>query len=467
MDRRFWFNGALLLTLALALTGCKGVTTRGEREARRQMSAVTGTYRPHGQKPPLPVLTANSSLSNYLAFAMLNQPKVEAAFYDWAASIERITQARSLPDPQLTFQMDIQNIVTSIMPGLMGSIPWPDKLRVGAQIASAESQARYFAFQSTVLASAFEVKRAYYQLYFLAEKIRVNQDTLDLLSELEKLARAQNEVGKVTLQDVLRAQIEQDRLKTEIANLEDSRNSLLAQFKGALGLGSDDPTPPMPGRFESTPLDLSADKLFETALAQNTRLKAMEADVRAAEASIILAKKARLPDFSLGLMADVKMSPTLYRPLGTVSLPIWRDKIAAQIAEAQANKRSAEARLSDEQIALAVDFAERSYVYREATRNLALLNDQLLPKARQSLEVARSSYLAGQIDFFNLTDTERTLLGFELDKVEAATQREVVLAELSLIIQGMPPASAPMGSGAARMNGGAQSSPKKTSSGGM
>ena len=94
-----------------------------------------------------------------------------------------------------------------------------------------------------------------------------------------------------------------------------------------------------------------------------------------------------------------------------------------------------------------MDFAERSFLYREATRNLALLNEQLLPKARQSLEVARSGYLAGQMDFFNLTDSERTLLGFELDKVEAATQREVVLAELSLIIQGMPPANAPMGSG--------------------
>ena len=465
VDRRSWVPGALLLA-ALALAGCKGLPTKGEKEARQQTQAVAADYRPHGHKPALPVLTADSSLSNYLAFAMLNQPKVEAAYYDWLASTERITQARSLPDPQFTFQMDIQNIVTSIMPGVMGSIPWPDKLRVGAQIASAESQARYFTFQSTVLASAFAVKRAYYQLYFLAEKIRVNQDTLDLLSGLEKLARAQNEVGQATLQDVLRAQIEQDRLKTEIANLQDSRNSLLAQFKAALGLRADDPTPPLPGRFESTPLDLSADKLFETALARNTRLRAMEADVRAAEASIILAQKAGRPDFNLGLMADVKMNPTLYRPLGTISLPIWRDKIAAQIAEAQANKRSAEARLSDEQIALALDFAERSYLYREATRNLALLNDQLLPKARQSLEVARSGYLGGQIDFLNLTDTERTLLGFELDKVEAATQREVVLAELSLIIQGMPPAGAPMGSGAARTNGGARS-PEKASSGGM
>src|SRR4030095_5808348 len=93
-----------------------------------------------------------------------------------------------------------------------------------------------------------------------------------------------------------------------------------------------------------------------------------------------------------------------------------------------------------------VDFAERSYRYREATRNLELLEKQLLPKARQSLEVARSGYLGGQIDFFNLTDSERTLLGFELEKVEVATQREIVLAELSLVIQGMSPSSSGMGS---------------------
>jgi outer membrane protein TolC len=459
-------SGGLLLVALLLAGGCKGISTRGERESRRQVEIVASDYRPHGQKPPLPVLTSDSSLSNYLAFAMLNQPRVEVAFYDWAGAIERITEARSLPDPQFTFQMDIQNVITSIMPGLMGSIPWPEKLRVGAQIASAESQSRYYTFQSTVLASAFEVKRTYYQLYFLTEKIRVDADTLNLLGELEKLARAQNEVGKVTLQDVLRAQIEQEQLKTEIVNLEDSRIPLLAQFKSALGLGHDDPAPPMPARFESTPLDLSADKLFETALARNTRLKSMEADVRSAEASIILARKSRLPDFGLGLMGDVQMKPTLYRPLGTISLPIWRDKIAAQIAETQASQRSAEARLSGEQIALAVDFAEKSYVYREATRNLALLKERLLPKARQSLEVARSGYLGGQIDFFNLTDAERTLLGFQLDEVEAATQREVVLAELSLIIQGMPPESAPMGSTVTRMKGGS-SAPKKAKPGGM
>ena len=249
--RLLWWAEAV--TLCLLVVGCKGIPTQAEKEARQRALAVAADYRPKGGKPALPVLTTASGLSNFLAFAMLNQPQVEAAYYDWAASVERITQARSLPDPQLTFQMDIQEIVTSIMPGLMGTIPWPDKLRVGARVASAESEAKYFTFQSAVLASAFEVKRTYYQIYFLVEKIRVNQETLQLLGDLEKLARAQNEVGKVTLQDVLRAQIEQDRLRTEIEDLEDSRASLVAQFKAALGIKSGGPRSSPPGTVRIDP----------------------------------------------------------------------------------------------------------------------------------------------------------------------------------------------------------------------
>ena len=74
--------------------------------------------------------------------------------------------------------------------------------------------------------------------------------------------------------------------------------------------------------------------MLDTAFARNPRLKAMAADVRMAEASIAVARKAKVPDFSLGMQADALASPTLYWPQATMSLPIWRDKIAAQIAAA-------------------------------------------------------------------------------------------------------------------------------------
>jgi cobalt-zinc-cadmium efflux system outer membrane protein len=429
----------------LLLAGCKGIPTKDERAARQQLQTVARDYRPEDRRPALPVLTTDSSLGDYLKFAMLNQPSVEAAYYDWSASIERITTARSRPDPQFTFQMDIENIVSSVMPGFMVNFPGAGKLRAAAAIASAESQAKYFTFETAVLETTYQVKRAYYQLHFLEDRIRVNRATLELLSELEKLARAQNEVGKVTLQDVLRAQIEQNRLKTDVANLEDSRNALHAEFKSALGLGQNEADPPLPIRFEPASLDLSSEKLLASAMENSPRLKAMEAEVHAAQAAIVLANKGRNPDFGIGLMADARMSPVLYRPVATVSLPIWRDKIAAQIAEGQSAKKAAEARLSSEQIAIAVDFAERSVAYREATRNLQALQNELLPKQRESLEVARSGYLAGQIDFFNLTDAEQTLLRFALAEVDAREQRELALTELSLLTLGIRP-NAPIAS---------------------
>jgi outer membrane protein TolC len=343
--------------------------------------------------------------------------------------------------------MDIENIVSSVMPGFMVNFPGAGKLRSAAAIASAESDAKYFAFEGAILESAYEVKRAYYQLHFLDEKLRVNRATLELLGELEKLARAQNEVGKVTLQDVLRAQIEQNRLKTDVANLEDSRNALLAELKSALGLGLKDSAPPVPNAFEPAALDLSSEKLLVSAMEHSPRLKAMEAEVRAAEAAIAMANKGRNPDFGVGLMADARTSPVLYRPVATVSLPVWRDKIAAEIAQGQAAKRAAEARLSNEQIAIAVEFAEKAIAYREASRNLEVLQRELVPKQQESLEVARSGYLAGQIDFFNLTDAEQTLLRFALAEVDAREQRELALTELSLLTLGVRPSNSTMNSG--------------------
>jgi len=438
----FWRTLAAL-SGGLLLASCTGVSTQGERRARQQQETVARRYRPGGERPTLPKLEPNAPLQDFLLFAVLNQPQVEATYYDWVASVRRITVERSLPDPRLTFQADITNLVMSLMPGLMMDFPGPGKLKAAAAVATAESEVKYYAFEWTMLQAAFAMKKAYYELHFLDARIGVNREMQQLMGEVEQLARSRNEVGKVSLQDVLRAQMEQERLDTAIVNLDDSRTPLLAQFKAALGMSVDDPLPPVPGRFESTELDLSADQLFARAAARNPRLKSLEAEVRKADASLRLAHKARVPDFALGLEADVKASPLVFTPQVGMTLPIWRDKIAAEIDAAQAGRRAAGARLSSEQIALAVEFAAKSFVFREASRTLELLTERLLPKARQSLEVAHSGYVSGRVDFLNLLDAQRTLLEFRLTEVEARVQRELALAEISLLILGTPPVGSP------------------------
>jgi outer membrane protein, heavy metal efflux system len=374
---------------------------------------------------------------------VLNSPSVEAAYYEWAAAVERITPARSLPDPRLTFEADVSDTVMTLMPGLMIDLPGPGKRGAMGEEAAAESRGSYFAFEREILRTAVAVKTAYYRLHFLEESIRVRGETSRLLQDLEVLSRQQNAAGRVTLQDALRARIAREKVDTEIANLEDSRGALVAELKSALGLGPADEAPPAPSRFEPSEGEPDAEELLATALVRNPELRAMQEDVRRAEASLALARRSGVPDFSVGIEADLEADPTMFRPSASMSLPIWRDKVEAEIAAAQAAKRAAEARLTAEQVRIAADLASALFLYREAVRDEGLVRDKLLPMSRQSLDAARAGYVDGRSSFLDVIDAQRTLLELELESIDSRTRRELALASLSLTVAGVPPAGAP------------------------
>ncbi|MEJ0090525.1 MAG: TolC family protein [Limisphaerales bacterium] len=434
---------ALVAGAGIVLSGCQGIPAPGEKSARRDLGAVTDKYRPDNQPPALPRLTPDSSLSNLLTFALLNQPQVAATYYDWSASIENITVTRSLPDPQFTFQAYIEESVTSLMPGLFQAIPGPGKLKARGAAAAAGSQGKYFAFESALLQAAFNLKSAYYRLGLLDEQLRVKREMLALLENQEHVISAQNVSGTTALTDVLQIQNDSDQVRNDLASLEDSRQLLLTKFKAALGLTPEQSDPPRPAHFETGDAVPDYDELQRSAFARNPQLAAMAADVRAAEAGIAVAYKERVPDFNLGLSADV-YAPPFYWPQAGMTLPIWRDKLAAEVAQAKALDWAARSRLKAAQIELAVNFAEKSFAYRETSRNLALIENQLAPKAQQSLAIASANYRTGTMNFSGLISAERLMLDLKLGAAEARTQRAIALAELSLLVAGVPPPDAPI-----------------------
>jgi outer membrane protein, heavy metal efflux system len=427
---------------ALLFAGCRGIPAPGEKEARQNFDVVARKFHPENRSA-LPELTPDSSLSNYLAFALLNSPSVASAYYDWSASVENITVTRSLPDPQLALQSYIQHSLTSLMPGLFQAIPGPGKLKARGRAAAAESEGKYFVFESAVLQAAFDLKSAYYALGLLDEQLRLKHEKLSLLENQEQSVRSQYQTGATGFSDLLRVQSELDQVRNDIARLEDSRASLLENFSAALGLTPGQTAPPMPSHFEMSNEKVNADDLLRVAFARNPNLNAMEADVRAAEAGIAVAYKERVPDFNVGLWAEV-YHPPFYWPQVSMSVPIWRDKIAAEIGQAKANELAAKSRLKSAQIGLAVNFAEKLFALRETSRNLALIENELIPKAQQTIETMGAGYRAGGADFSGLTDAEQMLLDLQLEAVQTRTDHEIALAELSLIVAGVPSPNAPL-----------------------
>lgn len=432
------------LLVALALCACRGTPTEGERRARADVATVRERYRPEDARPELPPLDPRAPLATWLAHAMLTHPRVEAAYQSWLAEVERITLARARPEPRLTFELDVMSVVETLMPGLMLDLPRAGELAAMADISAAEAEAGYARFVAAVLQTAYATKVAWFRLHFLDETLRVQREALALLADVELLARSQVGAGRGTLQDVLRAEIEREELATRIANLEDSRGALAAEFRAALGHEPDDACVPLPEVFEPAPAPLPADELLARATAGNPELAMLGADVRRGTALLELARASRGSAATLGLEADLRADPVLWRPSASLTLPLWRDRLAAELAAAQAEKRSAEARLDAQELALASELATLLYLYRESERNDVLYGDTLLPKARQALAAARSGYGAGRSTFLDMLEAERQLFGFELAHIEAGTQRELALAALSLLIAGVAPADAPL-----------------------
>jgi len=421
----------------LFIGGCAQQKGAQEKHLINQRKAFTAVYEQGVSQVSPKLLEQASSLEDFLTIAIVLHPRVKAAYYDWIASIERITAARSLPDMQLTFQMDLSTMVNALMPGLMQAFPGPGKLGLRSEIASAESSAKYCQFQAVLLDAALQLKQVYYKLDSNQKQIHITKRLLALQLKKERVSLSQNQVALIPLSNALTFQEEKDSLKRELKNLQANRRALLAAWKGALGLGSDAPNPAAPTHFEYAPNIVGTD-IFEIALQRNPQLNSMKAELDRAESSLQLTLKNQIPDFIVGLEVDVRGHPRFW-PNFNMTLPVWREKIAAEIHDAMAVKQASEQRVSNEKIRLATEFAQTLFEFQVATHNLHLLTHSLLPKAKQKFELASINNSVALSDFMVLIDVQKALLELKLQEAKAREEQEIALAKLSLLIAGIIP----------------------------
>lgn len=436
--RPFFF----LIAATGLLAGCATRPIRDEREARSRVSELARIR----ADLSLPVLRAESPLEDYLRFALLKHPRVAAAHAEWRADVEAITPARSLPDPKLTFQADIADTIMTLMPGLMFDIMGPGKRAAMGREASAKADVSYQNYRTTVFQVAAEVKKTWADLAYLDTALALRADSLAALDRSLAFFRAEYATGRGmgTLESQVQARTETERIRIEVVNLTDQREAIRARLKAVLGLRRDEPAPAWPTHFSPSPATADEDTLWAQVLAANPGLGSMRTMVQMAVAQVSVARKTGTPDFALGTEVDLKAKPLIVRPVAQVTLPIWRDKIAATIRAAQERREAAAARLDAEEISLAAELAQMTYMIRESDRMIAFIDSIGLPGIEQSLNSARAGYQAGMTSISTVPALELMALDMSLEKAGALRERERALADLSLLVAATPGAGAPL-----------------------
>lgn len=425
----------VIASLTLLFVGCVGTPLKEEKHAREQVTQVGERYRPDLQKPALPVLTSDSPPEDYIRFALINHPQVEAAFHEWRAAIEDITPARSLPDPQLTFEADISDMVMSFMPGFMFDFMTRGKRAAMGRESAAASQVAYSQYAAVLYRTAAAVRDSWVELAYVDEALRLREASIGAIEQSAAIDASDYATGRgmASLESQVLFLNETAQLRSIMNALEDRRSSARAWFKASLGLTPADPDPAWPRLpITATPVPSEAE-LWQALKQANPELVTMRAMVEMAIAAVEVAEKTRTPDLGVGLMADLKTDPLMVRPSANISLPIWRDKIAATIAAAEARRDAAVARLSAEQLTMSAQLARMLYMVKEADRMIEYIETTALPNLDRSIASAEAAYQSGMSSPGMIPQTRLMALSMRLESLSALRERETAVTKLLMM----------------------------------
>lgn len=396
--------------------------------------------------PSAPITTLEEATSH----ALLHNAGVKAAFDRWQAAVQRSPQARALPDPKLTYSYYIENVETRVGPqeqalGVAQTLPWFGKRDLRAEAADAGTRAARQRYEQAKLDLLYDVKSAYYELYYIRRAIGITRDNMKLLETLEKVAQSRYKTGGPMV-PLVQLQTELGKLEDRIHELEALRPAREAQLNAALNRPPDAPVS-WPDNLTVPDVELNDNRLRDALAANSPLLRRYDAQVDKHAVQARLAAKRRRPDFTVGLKTlDTGDARNPGTPgsgtdpvMATVSvnLPIWRSSYDAAEEEAERNRWATIHEKAETRNQQNARLEMALFQYRDAGRKIDLYKNTLVPKAEQSLKVARQAFEVGEAEFLALIDAERMLLEFELQHERARTERARQLALIEKLI-GVP-----------------------------
>jgi outer membrane protein, heavy metal efflux system len=447
--------GCFCAGVAIVLAGC---ATSGERRAWQELeqtqrvdqSTLGASLQPadvvHGER-----------LTDYLQHVMRHNPRLLAAFNEWKAALERIPQARALPDPELSFGYFISQIDTRADPrgeayGLSQMFPWFGKLKLSGDVALEAALAAGQRYEAERLELFERVANEYYEYYYAHRSIEVAEANLELANHLVEIARARFRTDAGAHVDVIRAQVELGRADDRLRSLRDIEGSVRANLNAALGRPAEAALSGAPVRgdleFERGLIEAPDQEWIVRAREENPELLALQHEAASRENSVRLARRNYFPDLRFGIEYSRNIEARMARMdaggrdmlMGTVmvNLPIWPEKYGSAIREARAMRDAAELTLEDRRLQVEASLKRALYEFRDAERRIDLYANTLLPMARQSLQVSETTYRAadGRGSFLEVIEAQRVLLEFELAHERALTDRFQRLGEIQRLIGG-------------------------------
>jgi outer membrane protein TolC len=399
--------------------------------------AIVGMVRPlAAAAQATPALPSPLSLTDVVRMASERRAEIPAARARTLAAEARPAIVSALEDPMIAPSLDH---LPFMLGGADVSLTYEQRIPLSGirgnrrTSALADVDRLRADVKRTVLDVGVQAANAFLMLQEGRRMAALVAEQIGFARDVVTAANARYAGGTAAQADVLRAEVEVARLDAGAKALVAEVRAAEAMLNASLAIDADRPVP------ELAPLTLArpipAWTTIKTALTMRPELTAGRAEIARAEADVLVMRDMFRP------MATIRTGPAYTMTAGRgwmamvgISLPIWREKLHAGVAEAQAMQAMSEADLQAMTRMIEGDAAVAVNRLEAARDRQAALTRDVLPRARMVIEPAVAGYASGQLPLVSVIEAVQALWRVQSDLIAADTELGLAWARLGRAI---------------------------------
>jgi outer membrane protein TolC len=435
------------------------------------------------QAEPLAPQPADPLLAGLIQESLARRPELRQSEALVAAERERVPQAGAFGDPVLS--LGIQNdgfggiqigkMETSFWQVMITQpLPWPGKLGLRSDAAATGVRLAEATLARARLTAEADVRRAYLDLLLVRDRLALLTRLEALWRKAEGLTRSRYETGEGTQSDLLRAQLERNRLRQRRWALQAEERSRVQAVNRLRAHPLDEPFPTTASvAAQALPVLPGDQAALADAEQRSPELMLARLQSERAVQQVAVARRDRYPDLAVtaAIMPRGGLDP-MWAAGVSLTLPIfsWSKQgraVAEGEARAAAGAGGAEAMLQ----LLHLRVQDRLAQLANLLESAGLYKDGLLIQSQATVDSTLSQYRVGRVTFASVLEAIAGAINDEdgyLQTLASAERVAIAAAEVSLEPGGgasggssggaIPGVGAAGGAGAAAGGAGAASS---------
>ncbi len=402
--------------IALSATSGCSLAPEGTDDERAKLGDAGKNYETPYEGRSLPDLPASPTWRDVLCRAFLANGDLEAAYFQWKSAMQRVDAASAYPNANVSLgfeymfsaermkSFDRSTLSAGFDPAM--SLTLPVKTRQAAKVALDEARVAGEKFRVAKFELQRKILRAWADYLLQARTITLRQEDLALRRMMVDSVARSAPAG-TPLRDTRAADIELRMSESELLDLQSEHRALRSSLNALMGRDPDAALDPSAPHATARALPDSDAPMLKAAADVFPEVAEMAREVEGRADALELARMRWIPDIS----PTASITGTVSQALGAmITLPTTAASIRAGIREAEADLRSAQAILRQRSSDRVAEFVSLLVMYRNAQRQLAFLEQSLLPATLRLCDSDARAYASGAATFAEALETRRSLL---------------------------------------------------------